>query len=119
MRDKKQIGPFTIHGDRGRSKDQFMGRFGGGWQYKLGITAGSWSNGSLTVLVGLWSKEYRVVFRTKKRRAKDEVEEAAGQVKTIRSHQRGSAREWGESDEEYEKRTGPVYGPEVWRGRSR
>ena len=38
---------------------------------------------------------------------------------TIRSHQRGSARELGESDEEYEKRTGPVYGPEVWRGRSR
>ena len=38
---------------------------------------------------------------------------------TIRSHQRGSAREWGESDEEYEKRTGPVYGPETWRGRSR
>lgn len=37
---------------------------------------------------------------------------------TIRSHQRGSARELGESDEEYEKRTGPVYGPEVWRGRS-
>ena len=39
--------------------------------------------------------------------------------RTIRSHQRGSAREWGESDEEYEKRTGPVYGREVWRGRSR
>lgn len=39
--------------------------------------------------------------------------------RTIRSHQRGSAREWGESDEEYEKRTGPVYGPETWRGRSR
>ena len=39
--------------------------------------------------------------------------------RTIRSHQRGSAREWGESDEEYEKRTGPVYGKEVWRGRSR
>ena len=38
---------------------------------------------------------------------------------TIRSHQRGSAREWGESDEDYEKRTGPVYGPETWRGRSR
>lgn len=38
--------------------------------------------------------------------------------RTIRSHQRGSAREWGESDEEYEKRTGPVYGREVWRGRS-
>lgn len=38
---------------------------------------------------------------------------------TIRSHQRGSAREMGESDEEYEKRTGPVYGPETWRGRSR
>lgn len=38
---------------------------------------------------------------------------------TIRSHQRGSARELGESDEEYEKRTGPVYGPETWRGRSR
>lgn len=35
---------------------------------------------------------------------------------TIRSHQRGSARELGESDEEYEKRTGPVYGREVWRG---
>ena len=38
---------------------------------------------------------------------------------TIRSHQRGSARELGESDDEYEKRTGPIYGPEVWRGRSR
>lgn len=35
---------------------------------------------------------------------------------TIRSHQRGSALEWGETLEEYEKRTGPVYGPETWRG---
>lgn len=119
MREKKQIGPFTIHADRGRSKDEFMGRFGGGWQYKLGITAGEFRNGQMTVLVGLWSKEYRVVFRTKKRRVEDAEKESEKQVKTIRSHQRGSAREWGESDEEYEKRTGPVYGPETWRGRSR
>ena len=122
MRDKKQIGPFTIHGDRGRSKDQFMGRFGGGWQYKLGITAGTFRNGQITVLVGLWSREYRVVFRTKKRRVKDAMEnvvKTAREMGTVRSHGRGSAREWGESDEEYEKRTGPVYGPEVLRGRSR
>lgn len=39
--------------------------------------------------------------------------------RTIRSHQRGSALEWGESEEEYEKRTGPIYGQETWRGRSR
>lgn len=50
----------------------------------------------------------------------DVTEKGAEKPKqTIRSHQRGSARELGESDEEYEKRTGPVYGPETWRGRSR
>lgn len=38
--------------------------------------------------------------------------------RTVRSHGRGSALEWGETMEEYEKRTGPVYGPEAWRGRS-
>lgn len=65
-----EIGPFTIYPDRGRSKDQHTGRFGGGWNYRIGITASSRSRitGQLTILVGLWSREYRVVHTATKRR---------------------------------------------------
>jgi hypothetical protein len=43
-----------------------MGRFGGGWQYRLGITAGSWSKKyGMTVLVGLGNREYRVQIAPK------------------------------------------------------
>ena len=65
--------------------------------------------------------EYHEVVKTKVRalmpllaRSLDRL--PARSAPTVRSHQRGSAREMGESDEEYEKRTGPVYGREVWRG---
>lgn len=61
MKAPKTIGRFTIHPDRGRSKDEPMGRFGGGWQFRLGLTAGSWSRKyGLCVLVGLGIREYRV-----------------------------------------------------------
>lgn len=75
-KEPKQLGPFTIHPDRGRSKSDRMGRFGGGWQYKLGITAGELRDGRMTILVGLWSKEYRVEYRTKDRRAADALRDA-------------------------------------------
>lgn len=63
------VGPFTVYPDRGRCKQDTMGRFGGGWNYKLGITAGSRSrSGQLTVLVALWSREYRVTHQKRERR---------------------------------------------------
>lgn len=76
MRKRKEFGPFTIFPDRGRTKDEFMGRFGGGWQYKLGVTAGSMRKGQMTILVGLWVREFRVTYRTKSRRLEDAREEA-------------------------------------------
>lgn len=48
----------------------------------------------------------------------DVAEKAAKQAKTIRSHGGGSAVEPMETEDEYRKRIAPVYGPEVWRGRS-
>lgn len=72
--------------------------------------------------------EYHKVMQTKVRalmpllaRSLDRLPSSTSSAKgrTVRSHQRGSAREWNETDEEYEARTGPVYGREVWRGRSR
>jgi hypothetical protein len=55
------VGRVTIHPDRGRSKDEYMGRFGGGWQYRLGLTAGRLSRErGGTILVGLLVREYRV-----------------------------------------------------------
>lgn len=43
-----------------------MGRFGGGWQYKLGITAGSWYPGrGMTVMVALVTDEYRINIHPK------------------------------------------------------
>lgn len=63
----KTIGRLTFHGGRKRSKDEYMGRFGGGWQYKLGITAGnlSWAKGG-TILVALVTDEYRIQIAPRK-----------------------------------------------------
>lgn len=66
-----ELGGLTVYPDRGRSKHEFMGRFGGGWNYKLGITAGSMVRGQQTFLIGLLTREYRVVYRTRQRRAED------------------------------------------------
>lgn len=65
MRDPiKTLGRLDIYPDRGRLKTDHMGRFGGGWQYRLGLTAGNLSYvGGGTVLVGLGAKEYRVHIR--------------------------------------------------------
>lgn len=66
MTKTRTIGRFTIHPDRGRSKDDYMGRFGGGWQFRLGITAGSWSKRhGMTVLLGLGIREYRIQIAPK------------------------------------------------------
>lgn len=55
------IGRVTINPDRGRSKDGPWGRFGGGWQYKLGLSASRLSaERGGTILVGLLVREYRV-----------------------------------------------------------
>jgi hypothetical protein len=63
----KTIGRLTFHGGRKRSKTEHMGRFGGGWQYKLGITAGGWSKrNGLTILVALVTDEYRIQIAPRK-----------------------------------------------------
>lgn len=55
------IGRVTFHGGRKRKKTDHMGRFGGGWNYKLGITAGSWHpKYGMTILVALITDEYRI-----------------------------------------------------------
>ncbi|XNL98379.1 hypothetical protein SEA_BUMBLE_68 [Arthrobacter phage Bumble] len=55
------IGRVTVYPDRNRSEDDPWGRFGGGWQFRLGITAGRWDPARVrTVLVGLGIREYRV-----------------------------------------------------------
>ena len=63
MSDRKKltIGRVTFHGGRKRSKNEPMGRFGGGWNWKLGITAGSWyAKSGMTILVALLVDEYRI-----------------------------------------------------------
>ncbi|AZS08022.1 hypothetical protein SEA_GREENHEARTS_43 [Arthrobacter phage GreenHearts] len=66
MKPKFSIGRIDFYSGRKRSKTDHMGRFGGGWQYKLGITAGDWRKGhGVTVLVALWSDEYRVFINAK------------------------------------------------------
>lgn len=70
MKQPKTIGRVTFHPGRGRSKTDRMGRFGGGWQYKLGITAGGWSQRyGITILVALVTDEYRIQIAPKGRKA--------------------------------------------------
>lgn len=72
MSDRKifTIGRVTFHGGRKRSKNERMGRFGGGWQYKLGVTAGSLSRArGGTILVALIVDEYRIRIAPKGARA--------------------------------------------------
>lgn len=57
-----KIGPVHIYPDRGRSKTEHMGRFGGGWQFRLGITASTLSRRGGTILVGLGIREYRLAW---------------------------------------------------------
>lgn len=65
-RTERRIGRISIYGDRKRSKGQPMGRFGGGWQYKVGITAGGWSEKrGRTILLALWTVEYRIKVHPK------------------------------------------------------
>lgn len=65
-RTEHRIGRVSVYGGRKRSKGEFMGRFGGGWQYKLGISSGGWSEKyGMTILVALWSDEYRIKIRPK------------------------------------------------------
>lgn len=67
-RNIRTIGPVTIYGGRHRRKSDHMGRFGGGWNYKLGITAGSWHKGTgITILVALITDEYRIHIQPWKR----------------------------------------------------
>lgn len=61
MTGGRTIGRVTFYPGRKRSKDEHMGRFGGGWQYKVGITAGGWHPKSgITILVALLVDEYRI-----------------------------------------------------------
>jgi hypothetical protein len=62
----KTIGRVTFHGGRKRKMTDHMGRFGGGWQWKLGITAGRLSRAKGgTVLVALLVDEYRITIAPK------------------------------------------------------
>lgn len=63
MRSQRTIGRVTFHGGRKRSRKDYMGRFGGGWQWKVGITAGDWRpQTGITILVALLVDEYRVTI---------------------------------------------------------
>lgn len=53
------VGPLAFRYDR-RTSDAFMGRFGGGWQWKVGVQA---SRGCRTVLVNLLVCSIRVTRR--------------------------------------------------------
>ena len=67
-RNTRTFGPITFYGSRHRRKTDHMGRFGGGWQYKVGITAGAWHKGhGITLLVALFTDEYRIQIRPLKR----------------------------------------------------
>ena len=62
----KTFGRVTIHPGRKRKNTDHMGRFGGGWQWKVGITAGSIrKDRNTTVMVALLVDEYRVVIAPK------------------------------------------------------
>ena len=68
MSERKEFtfGRVTIYGGRKRSKDDRMGRFGGGWQYKLGITAGDYSKRyGMTILVAYLVDEIRIQIAPK------------------------------------------------------
>lgn len=66
MKKKFTIGRVTFYGGRKRSKTEHMGRFGGGWQYKLGITAGNLSRKrGGTILIALVTDEYRITLAPK------------------------------------------------------
>jgi hypothetical protein len=68
-RTKFTIGRVTFYSGRKRSKTERMGRFGGGWQWKLGITTGSWSRKyGVTILVALLVDEYRITISPKEKR---------------------------------------------------
>lgn len=65
-RKKLTIGRVTFYGGRKRSKNEYMGRFGGGWNWKLGITAGSWyPKTGMTIMVALLVDEYRIQIKPK------------------------------------------------------
>ncbi|MFT4471411.1 hypothetical protein ACMX2H_16025 [Arthrobacter sulfonylureivorans] len=60
------LGPVTLHPSRKRSPHESMGRFGGGWQWKLGIQAGTWTRkDGGTVIVSLLVREWRITYRPK------------------------------------------------------
>lgn len=62
----KTFGRVTIHPGRKRKTTDHMGRFGGGWQWKVGVSVGSVTKGYPTsVMVALLVDEYRVVIAPK------------------------------------------------------
>lgn len=62
----RTIGRVTFHPGRNRSRADHMGRFGGGWQWKVGITAGDRSRRhGQTIMVALLTDEYRIQIAPK------------------------------------------------------
>lgn len=69
---KRTLGPFKFGQPRGRSKDQRMGRFGGGWQYVLGFQAGTFTRkDGGTVILNYLVDSIRIEYRPKGSRYRD------------------------------------------------
>lgn len=49
-----------------RRSNSFMGRFGGGWQYKFGFQTGNWYQGRNTIIIELFVMSVRINLRTSK-----------------------------------------------------
>lgn len=47
-----------------RSKDAYMGRFGGGWQWEAGFQAGNLTRRRGTIIVNLLVSSVRIAWRT-------------------------------------------------------
>lgn len=68
------LGPWGLKPSRKRSPDERMGRFGGGWQWQVGIQIGTISRKhGFSGIINLLTRSVRFVYRPKTSRYRDEV----------------------------------------------
>lgn len=66
MKKELTLGPITITPTRKRSAEEHMGRFGGGWQWNLGIQIGTISRQhGFSGIVNLLTRSVRFSYRPK------------------------------------------------------
>lgn len=69
---KRTFGPLRFHPPRRRKKDEFMGRFGGGWQYNLGVQMGNFDKREgCTFIVNYLVDSIRIEYRPKSSSRRD------------------------------------------------